>query len=313
MRNFYKLSRTIIVLFLLFTFRLTSLAQTDQDAIMMSKNNLCSGLMYGHSSWTNYWEGTFKRDNPNLGTVSTNMLSVMGNYGINRRLNVLFGLPYVQTKASAGTMHGTKGIQDISVWVKWMPVEKDFKKGTVSLYVLGGTSLPVTNYVADFLPLSIGLHSKTLSGRIILDYQRGSFFATGSATYTYRSNVTIDRTSYYTTSLILSNQVQMPDVMSENFRIGYRSNFIIAEAVVSNMTTLSGFDIRKNDMPFLSNKMNATTAGINFKYTLRKISALAITGSANYTVAGRNVGQSTNLNIGAFYVVDFNPKKKGKK
>ncbi|MDE3142835.1 MAG: hypothetical protein KGL19_01690 [Bacteroidota bacterium] len=303
----------MIVSALLFVIHLTSSAQTDQDAIMMSKNNLCSGLMYGHSSWTNYWEGTFKRDNPNLGTVSTSMLSVMGNYGINRRLNIIFALPYVQTKATQGTLHGMKGIQDISAWIKWMPIEKDFKKGTVSLYVLGGTSIPTSNYVADFLPLSIGLHSKTLSGRIILDYQRGAFFATGSATYTYRSNVTIDRTSYYTTTLILSNQVQMPDVMGENFRIGYRSNYLIAEAVVSNMTTLSGFDIRKNDMPFLSNKMNATTAGINFKYTLKKLSALAITGGADYTVAGRNVGQSTNLNIGAFYVLDFTHKKKDKK
>ena len=146
-----------------------------------------------------------------------------------------------------------------------------------------------------------------------MDYQLGSFFATGSATYNYRSNVTIDRTSYYTTTLILSNEVQMPDVMNENFRIGYRSSYLIAEAVVSNMTTLTGFDIRKNDMPFLSNKMEATTAGVNFKYTLKKISGLAITGGANYTVAGRNVGQATNLNIGAFYVMDFSPKKKDKK
>ena len=102
-------------------------------------------------------------------------------------------------------------------------------------------------------------------------------------------------------------------MMSENFRIGYRSSHLIAEAVVSNMTTLSGFDIRKNDMPFLSNQMNATTAGVNFKYTLQKISELAITGGANYTVAGRNSGQATNFNIGVFYVVDFSPKKKNKK
>ena len=65
-------------------------AQTDIDGIMMSKNNFCTGLLYGYSSWKNYWEGTYKRDNANLGTVSTQMLGVMGNYGITNKLNLLF-------------------------------------------------------------------------------------------------------------------------------------------------------------------------------------------------------------------------------
>ena len=46
-------------------------AQTDMDAIMMTKNNFCTGLMYNSSNWTDYWEGTLKRNNENLGTVST--------------------------------------------------------------------------------------------------------------------------------------------------------------------------------------------------------------------------------------------------
>ena len=37
---------------------LVAKSQTDQDAIMMSKNYFCGGAMYGHSSWKNYWEGT---------------------------------------------------------------------------------------------------------------------------------------------------------------------------------------------------------------------------------------------------------------
>src|SRR4051794_38682035 len=75
-------------------------AQTDADAIMMYKNNFCSGLVYQYGSWKNYWEGTHQRDNANLGTVSTQMLGAMGNYGLSNKLNVLFSLPYVKTKAS---------------------------------------------------------------------------------------------------------------------------------------------------------------------------------------------------------------------
>ena len=57
-------------------------AQTDMDAIMMEKNAFCVGPMYSYSSWKDYWEGTLKRENLNIGKVTTQMYSVMGNYGI---------------------------------------------------------------------------------------------------------------------------------------------------------------------------------------------------------------------------------------
>ena len=103
---------------------LNAFSQTDFDGIMMTKNNLCSGAMYSHSSWTNYWEGTNKRDNANLGRVSNNMYAVMANYGITDNLNIIAGLPYVTTKATAGTLHPMKGLQDISLWIKWEAIEK---------------------------------------------------------------------------------------------------------------------------------------------------------------------------------------------
>jgi hypothetical protein len=155
-------------------------AQTDADAIMMAKKNLCIGGTYGYSSWKDYWEGTLKRNNQNLGTVSTQMIGIMGTYGISKKLNVLFGLPYIQTKASAGTLHGQKGFQDLSLWLKYMPVETALGNGTISVYGIGGFSFPVTGYVRDYLPLSIGMHSKNLTLRAMVDYQLGSFFTTVS-------------------------------------------------------------------------------------------------------------------------------------
>ena len=286
-----------------------AIAQTDQDAIMMAKNNFCTGVMYTHSSWKDYWEGTNKRDNQNIGTVSTNMYAVMGNYGVSKDLDVLFGLPYVQTNASAGTMIGQKGLQDLSLWVKWKGLEKKHNKSTYSAYVLAGGSIPVSNYVIDYLPLSIGLGSRTLSGRLMLDYQRGRFFVTGSGTYTYRGNVTIDRTAYYTTQLILSNKVQMPDVATYGLRTGYRSQNLIAEALLTGMNTLGGFDIRRNDMPFPSNEMNALALGVNAKYEIPLLDGLSVTGGGNYVLSGRNVGQSTTFNIGIFYIIDFSKKE----
>src|SRR6476659_6498560 len=131
--------------YILIFFVLASLitkAQTDLDAIMMNKKNLCIGPMYGYSSWKNYWEGTFKRDNENLGKVSTQMFSVMGTYGITKKLNVIVNLPYIKTKASAGTLHGMDGMQDISLWIKWKAYSTDLGKGKFSLFGLGGGSFP---------------------------------------------------------------------------------------------------------------------------------------------------------------------------
>jgi len=285
-------------------------AQTDIDGIMMEKNAFCIGPMFGYSSWTNYWEGELKRDNENLGKVSTQMYSVMGNYGITRKLNALFSVPYVKTKASAGTLHGMDGIQDLSLFLKWRPIQKKLGDGKLSLFGIAGVSFPLGNYTPDFLPLSIGLRSKTASARIMADYQQGNLFATGSATYVLRDNIKIDRNSYYTTELHLSNEVEMPDAANFNFRAGFRNHRLIAEAVVNNWTTLGGFDITRNNMPFPSNKMNATMAGVNVKYVLPSLPQLSIVAGGMYTVAGRNVGQATNVYGSFFYVIDFSRKTK---
>jgi hypothetical protein len=311
---FKKINKCIMpIMVMLLLFQASSLrAQTDEDAIMMTKDNFCVGGTYSHSSWTHYWEGRFKRSNANLGTVSTQMFGLMGNYGISNKLNVIVGAPYAVTHASSGTLHGQHGIQDLSLWIKWLGLEKNVGKGTLSLYALGGGSIPLTNYIADFLPLSIGLQSKTLSGRIMADYQLGNFFVTASGTYTWRSNITIDQNAYYTTREYLTNKVEMPNQTFLNFRTGYRSERWIIEAILNNMTTIGGFDIRKNDMPFPSNKMDATMLGGDFKYTFKAVSGLSIIGGANYTLAGRNVGQATAYDIGVFYIFDFSHKDRKK-
>jgi hypothetical protein len=287
-------------------------AQTDLDAIMMGKGQLCIGPMYSYSSWKNYWEGTLKRENLNMGTVSTQSFSLMGAYGVSDKLNVLFSTPYIKTKASAGTLHGMKGVQDLNLFVKWMPIEKEIGKGTFSLYTIGGISIPLTNYVSDFLPMSIGLHSKSASARLMLDYQVGNIFATLSGTYVARDNIKIDRTSYYTDHLILSDEVEMPDASNINFRAGYRSDRLIAEAVLNQWKTLGGFDITRNNMPFPSNRMNATTAGVNVKYVVTNDHALSIVAGGNTAIAGRNVGQSTTYYGSIFYIIEFGKKAKAK-
>lgn len=288
-------------------------AQTDVDGIMMSKNNLCTGFMYSYSSWDEYWEGKLKRDALNFAPVKTQMIGWMGNYGITNKLNVMASLPWIKSKPSAGTWHGVDGLQDLSVAVKYKAFEKEVLKGKLAVIGVLGFSTPVSNYLVDYLPMAIGNRSTTGTFRVIGDFEKNHFFITGAAAYTLRSNTKIDRDAYYTTELHLTDEVEMPDVASFHLRLGYRGKTIGAEAVFTNMTTLGGFDITRNNMPFPSNRMNATTAGVSFKCNPRALPGLSVLAGAGYVVNGRNVGQATMFNGGLFYVFDFGKKAKTSK
>lgn len=287
-----------------------SVAQTEIDGLMMNKKLFCAGALYGTSSWKNYWEGTFKRENLNLGNVTANTFLIDGNYGIKDNLNILFNAQYIKTKASAGQLAGQKGLQDLAIYAKWVPYEIELKGGTFGIIGIGGFSIPMSNYTPDLLPLSIGLKSRTVTARLMVDYQKNNWFGTASGSYTYRGNVKLDRYSYYTTEMHYSNMVQIPNAINLNIRGGYRSDTWVIEAYANKWKCTSGFDITKNNMPFVSNKMNATTVGLHLKYTTKFVNGLEIIADASTTTAGRNVGQTKAINAGLFYIMNFAKKKK---
>ena len=287
-------------------------AQTVDDAIMMNKNQWCNGLTYMHSSWKEYWEGTTKRENKNLGTVTTQSVMFMSNYGVTDKLNVLVNVPYVWTNASAGTLHGMKGFQDIELDIKYEFYNAKIGKGKLSLIGVLGFSTPLTNYENDFLPMSIGLGSTNLYGRLTADYQNGILFTTISSAYVFRSNVTIDRTSYYTDEIHYTNEVDMPNQLNSNLFIGIRKPNLTIQAQLMNMYTFGGFDIRKNDMPFVSNQMNMTSLGGHVKYFLPFVPNLEVIAGVDCVIdipglkiSGRNVGQSTTYTAGLYYVLSL--------
>ena len=311
-----KITRNIAVAILLIIAVLLNhplSAQTDFDADMMAKNLFCSGFTYSYSSWDHYWEGTLKRTNQNIGTVSTQMIAYMGAYGVSKNFNLLFGLPYIKTKASAGTLSGLKGIQDLSLFAKWKPFSKKIGAGKIDIIGVGGFSFPVGNYNSDFLPMSIGLRSKTLIVRALADYQIGKLFVTGSGTYLFRDNVTLKRDAYYTTEMHLTNDVDMPNANSISLRTGYRTKYLWAEGVISKFTTLGGFDITRNNMPFVSNRMNATNVGFRIKYVPKFFNRLSILAEGDHVLKGRNVGQSTSIAGSIFYILNFKKNKTTKK
>src|SRR6218665_671235 len=108
-----------IYLLLLGFFPALTFAQNLTDGLMMPKKNLCTGLMYTHDQWKDYWEGELKRKNGNIGTVTTQSLMWVGTYGIINKLNVVAMVPYMKVEPDAGSLASMEGLQDLTVGLKY--------------------------------------------------------------------------------------------------------------------------------------------------------------------------------------------------
>jgi hypothetical protein len=283
-------------------------AQTVDDGVMMAKHDLCTGFLYQHDRWDRYWEGTLKRDNGNIGAITTQSVTWVADYGITGRLNVLAMVPYVWTDASQGVLSGMSGFQDVTLAAKYSLLTTDFTSaGSLRTIVVASAGAPVSDYTPDFLPLSIGLGSRRVSGRMTLSFQaKRGWFLNGSGAYTWRGNVGLDRPAYYTDGqLFLSDQVAMPDVFDYTVSAGYTNRKLHVPVSFSQQYTRGGGDIRRQDMPFVSNRMNFSKVDAAAMYWLSRPRNLGLRAAATYTVRGRNVGQATTLTAGLLYTVHF--------
>jgi len=272
-------------------------AQMPHDAIYMNKKLACGALIYGNTSWTNYWENGLKRDNPNIGRLTTQSATAMIAYGITRDINVIAMVPYVKKEASQGNLMGQEGLQDASVFVK----SKTKAYHGITAHGVVGFSVPVTNYVPDFMPMSIGLGAKTLIVRGMLSYALPKhLYVNSSIAYQARSQVKADRDAYLAGSkLYQTNQVAVPDAFDAALRLGYLKKDNQLEVFAEHFSCTKGDDIRRNDMPFLTNDMTMTTVGIYGKYQPKSI---GVNARVAYVVDGQNVGQSTTVSIGLLYL-----------
>jgi hypothetical protein len=278
--------------------------QTLEDGIMLEKGTLFTGGLYTRDRWNEYWEGALKRDNGNIGTLTTQTNVWFANYGLTDRLNLVGTVPYVWTQASQGVLHGMRGVQDLTVAAKYSLIEQPSTRlGT--LRVIGAVSggIPLTDYTPDFQPLSIGSASKRLSARFTFNAQSArGWFANWSAAHTWRGQVTLDRPYYYTDDrFFVTDEVAMPRVFDHVISAGYLRRGLMFTFLLAQQRTLGGGDIRRQDMPFVSNRANFSKTGAELMYPIPALEALSVHSAYLYTIAGRNVGQASRFTIGLLY------------
>jgi hypothetical protein len=283
-------------------------AQTVDDGVMMPKKSLCTGFIYSDDKWDEYWEGGLKRTNGNIGTVTTSTLTWMATYGLTDRLNVMAALPYVSTNASQGVLHGQSGVQDVSIGAKYRLLSRPLAKaGSLRVFASASAGTPTHDYTPDFQPLSIGLASSRSQARGVVAFQSNpGFFVEGTTAYTWRGKVTLDRPFYFTNGeAVLSDEVAMPNVFDYTVRAGYAGKRLRVPVSYTQQYTRGGGDIRRQDAPFVSNRMNFSRVEAKAEYMLPVPEHLQVQIAAAHVTSGRNVGQSTTISAGLLYNFHF--------
>jgi hypothetical protein len=287
--------------------------QTLDDGFPVEPRQLRLTVDHGVDRWDHYWEGTRRRDNANLGTVSTRATVVAVGYGLTRRVGLFVQAPYIATRASQGTLAGQQGAQDLTVGAKWrafaLPVAA---RGALHGFVGGMLSTPMTDYSPDFLPLSIGLGARRAGLRGLLHYEdRSGLFVDAAITRHWRSTVTLDRPAYFTEDqLTLSDRVAMPGVEERALTIGLAAfgGGLCLPLTWSESVTLGGGDIRRQDMPFVSNRMNAQRLSAQAMIELPWHRALRVNAGVHRVLHGRNVGEGTMWTSGITYAFGWRPR-----
>lgn len=278
-------------------------AQLPYDAIYMPKKTVCAVAAYSYSSWTEYWENTLLRNNPNIGKHIDQSAMLMAAAGLTDRLNLLVSLPYITTKNTQGNLIGLQGIQDLTLQLKY----KFYNQKGLSVHGVLGGSMPMSKYVPDFLPMSIGLHSTNIIGRGIVSYlHQTGLYVTVHGAYIGRSKITVDRDSYQAYDRVFnSNQVAIPNVTEGGLRLGFLKPTFQLEAFLESSAGVGGDNILRNNAPFPTNNMTSNSFGGYLKVQPKNIGFSA---RIAHVASGRNVGHSTMLMAGILYQI--NPKSR---
>ena len=242
-------------------------AQTPSDAIMMKRGELCFALGYEYGSFDEYWEGTDLRKNETIATVSRQAIMPMVAIGIIDKLNFYVGVPFIKTESSepnGGHLRGVKGFQDLNLALKYKILDEEMGKGNLALFAAGGYSTPITNYLSDYRPYSIGNGTNEWSLRGIAEYKlEMGLYARVAGGHLFRGQTEVERDYYYNNGSYYTPWMDVPSAWEYSAAIGIwmLDNSLRLEATYYGLKSTSGDDIRKYNAPQPTNKVQFDQVG----------------------------------------------------
>jgi hypothetical protein len=235
------------------------------------------------------------------------MIMPMIAIGLHDKVNLIVSLPYVKTESSeeaGGRMHGAKGFQDIGLNLKAEAYKKEIGKGKLSLLGNVGFSTPISNYLSDYMPYSIGFGAPEFSLRGIAQYKMNNgFYAQTSLAHLWRGVTQIERDYYYNNGSYYSDKMDVPNAWNFNGALGVwlLKNGLKFEATYMSLVSTSGDDIRKYNAGQPTNKVEVGQVGLNTQFFIKKIEGLGLQAYFTKMISGRNMGEFTNIGGGITY------------
>lgn len=281
-----------------------TIAQTPLDGLMMPKGEICVAVVYEDANWDKYWEGTYLRTNQNVGTFNRKMVMPMIVGGITDKINVIVSLPYVKTSASGGQMAGVDGLQDFSISLKAQLVDHTLGKGKLKVYSNLSFSTPASNYLADYLPFSLGFGANELGLRAIGLYEldKGPYIRISGA-YLHRGATQAERDFYYEDDVFYTSTMDVPDALHAQASLGswFFQKKLRVEASLTSLRCASGDDIRTYNSPQPTNKVDFDRVEGFAQYYFNNVKGLGVLAYYNHMFSGRNMGQFSGYGLGLTY------------
>ncbi len=282
-------------------------AQTPSDAIMMKQRELCFALVYDHGSWDQYWEGAYLRSNQTVATLTRQMVMPMVAIGVLDKLNLLVGVPYVKTESSepnGGKFQGAQGFQDLSVAVKYEMLNKQLGKGKLAVLGTGGYATPITNYLSDYRPYSIGNGTNEFSLRGITQYKLDKgLYARAAVAYLFRGQTKAERDYYYNNGSFYTAWMDVPDAWEVNGVIGIwmLENSLKLEVSYYGLKSTGGDDVRPYNAAQPTNNVQFDQLEFSGQWYIKQVKGVGVLAYYNQVVNGRNWGKFSSFGVGGTY------------
>lgn len=282
-------------------------AQTPLDAMMMGQRESCLALTVDQGKFDQYWEGTKLRRNETIAEVSRVTVMPMIAIGLHDNLNLYVSVPYVRTESSepnGGLMHGAKGFQDLGIALKYRFLNQEMGKGKLAVLAAIGYATPITNYLSDYRPYSLGNGTNEWATRAIVQYKFNmGLYVRVAGGHIFRGDTKVERDYYYANGSYYTPWMDVPSAWEYNAVVGcwFLDNSLKVEASYYAQNATSGDDIRAYNAAQPTNKVNFGQVGGNVQYFIKPVKGLGVIAYYNQTLSGRNIGKVATLGGGLTY------------
>lgn len=261
-----------------------------------------------------YWEGSLLRSNETIATVDRNTVLPMMAIGFLDNLNFYVSLPYVKTDSSepnGGKFAGARGFQDLGFAVKYRPIRSEIGPGKLSVLATAGFSTPITNYLSDYLPYSIGSGAPEFSLRVIGQYDfNNQFYIRTSLAHLWRGYTEAERDYYYNNGSYYTAWMDVPNAWTYEAIAGkwLFNKSLRLEMSYTALKSTSGDDIRAYNAAQPTNRVEFERIGFSAQYFFKSLKGFGVVAYHNRVVDGRNAPKLSNTGFGITY--QFNVIKK---